>query len=175
MSKTKHSDNTVKIKIKKVNKITNIWSVEVDGKYFSRYVSASFNPEIYCRDTSQVRKLYCDETISTAAKAVFGYLKNNRFYNTTVCSYTVNSISKMMGIAYNTAKKAVDCLISHQIIQRGKFYYGSNVGYQFKINPLELWKFGNEEEIDLDPCEYYPQYYGEHYGPDYVSPEELIY
>ena len=95
MSKTKSSGNTVKIKIKKVNKITDIWSVDVNGKEFSRYVSTSFNPEQYFHDTSQVRKLYCDETISTAAKAVFGYLENNRFYNTTVCPCTVNTISKM--------------------------------------------------------------------------------
>lgn len=175
MSKTKHSDNTVKINIKKVNKITNIWSVEVDGKYFSRYVSASFNPEIYCRDTSQVRKLYCDETISTSAKAVFGYLENNRFYNTSVCSITARSMSKMMGISYNTARKAVDCLVSHQIIQKGKFYYGTNVGYQFKINPPKLWRFGNEEEVYLDQDEFPQQYYEEHYGPDYVSLSELMY
>lgn len=189
MSKTKHYDNEVKINVSKVNKLTNRWSVEVDGKCFSRYVSASFKPEIYLHDIPQVRKLYCDETISTAAKAVFGYLESNKFYNTGVCPVTVNSISKMMGIAYNTAKKAVDCLVSHQIIQRGKFYYGTNVGYQFKINPAKLWKFGNEEEVYLGQDEYENGYYdprtGEYYsfdpcdeevmyGPDYVSPEELM-
>jgi hypothetical protein len=179
------------IKTKKIDKLTsNCTYVYENGSTFSCRISNQFDPsEIFKYDHEYFKKLMTSN-LKTSTKLIAMFLPTIRLGNSPICIKPAYSIAHMLHISYNTVRSGMKELMNFGIVEEGKYIYNGNIVKQYRINNYDKWRIplGREDddvhdgeeicESDMQVEEVYcddicSSHY-ENYGPDYVSPEELM-
>lgn len=127
------------IKVTKINKKANKWSLEYASngiiKEFSWFVSSELYPiEFNCNRKYILNVLKSD--LKNTEKTILIYMANSTFFGTTLCLYTAHYISKDVNISYKTVRTAISHLIELGLLSSGKIISNKgNVVRQYVINP----------------------------------------